>query len=755
MLTGIARLVIRRPRLVLALSALLMVAAAVFGIPVLHSLSAGGMHDPHSESAQAAKLLSQRFGRGDMEMLITVSSDAGALESPARTVGAEIVGRLNNSPYVSQVTSPWTPPAAARSALISRDGKTGLIVAGISGGETDAQKHARELAERVAHDRDGVTVRAGGEATVYWQVNAQTQKDLLVMEALALPLTFLVTVWAFGGLTAAALPMAIAGFAILGSMAALHAISLLTHVSIFALNLTLAMGLGLGIDYTLLVISRFRDELAEGARRDEALIRTTATAGRTVLFSALTVALSMMTMVVFPQYFLKSFAYAGVAVVALAAVAAIVIAPAAIVLLGEQLDSLDARQLMRRMLRRPPPAPERVEQGWWYRVATFAMRHAIPVGLAVIALLLVLGSPFLGVRWGFPDDRALPKSASAHQVGDQLRNDFAVDPTDNVTVVIPDLTGVSIAALDHYAATLSQVPRVLSVSAPAGTFVAGKLVGPPSAPAGMQYGSAFVTVASAAPLYSDASGTQLERLHAVATPAGKPVQMTGIAQSNQRDSVHAITSHLPTVLGIIAGVTLVLLFLLTGSAVLPVKAVLLNIVSLTAAFGALVWVFQDGHLGGLGTSVTGTLEVNLPVLLFCVAFGLSMDYEVFLISRIREYWLGSDRTPAANDESVALGIGRTGRVITAAALIMAISFAALMGAQVSFMRLFGLGLTVAVLVDATLVRMVLVPAFMHVLGRLNWWAPAPLARLHERLRLREGSAPRANKRLQLVPKSLP
>ena len=228
----------------------------------------------------------------------------------------------------------------------------------------------------------------------------------------------------------------------------------------------------------------------------------------------------------------------------------------------------------------------------------------------------------------------------------------------------------------------------------------------------------------------------LVRLRAVATPADKTVQLAGLAQSTH-DSVHAITSRLPLVLGIIAGITLVLMFLLTGSVVLPVKAVLLNILSLTAAFGAMVWVFQEGHLGALGTPVTGTLEVNLPMLLFCIAFGLSMDYEVFLISRIREYWLESDRTPAANNESVALGVARTGRVITAAALLMSISFAALMAAQVSNMRMFGLGLTLAVLVDATLVRMLLVPAFMRVLGRVNWWAPRPLARLGNRFGLSE------------------
>ena len=366
------------------------------------------------------------------------------------------------------------------------------------------------------------------------------------------------------------------------------------------------------------------------------------------------------------------------------------------------------------------------------------MHHAVPIGIAITALLALLGAPFPGARWGFFDDRILPASASARQVGDELRTNFPRSQIPDITVVLPDATGLHPIDLNAYAAALSRVPDVSAVSAPGGMFVKGRKTGPPSAPNGILDGSAFLTVSSTAPLYSAASSVQLDRLHAVATPKGRAVQLTGVAQSN-RDSVHAIAARLPLVLGIIAVITMVLVFLLTGSAVLPFKAVLMNVLSLTAAFGALVWVFQDGHLGGLGTAATGTLGVELPVLLFCIAFGLSMDYEVFLISRIREYWLESHQGWGASDESVARGVAHTGRVITAAALIMVISFAALMAAQVSFMRLFGFGLTVAVLADATLVRMLLVPAFMHVLGSFNWWAPQPLMRLHDRVGLREGA----------------
>lgn len=722
-----------------------MVAAGVFGIPVAKSLSAGGFQDPTSESARATALLSDKFARGDMQLVISVADDsaAGANSPAARAVGTDIAAKLKASPYVTEVSSAWTVPPPAAATLISKDGKTGLILAGITGGESGAQKHAKELTDQLVHDRDGVTVRAGGEAMIYVQINGQSEKDLLMMESIAIPLSFLVLVWVFGGLLAAALPLAVGGFAILGSLAVLRGFTMVTDVSIFALNLTVAMGLALAIDYTLLIVSRYRDELADGADPDRALVRTMVTAGRTVLFSAMTVALSMVAMVLFPMYFLKSFAYAGIAVVALAAFAAIVVAPAAIVLLGDRLDAYDVRRFLRRVLGRPEPVRKPVEQTFWYRMTKRVMRRSVPVGLAVIALLLMLGAPFLGIKWGFPDDRVLPSSASSRQLGDELRNDFAVDSSTAVTVVMPDVTRLTPAQLDRYAGDLSRAADGVSVSAPGGTFVDGRRVGPPTSGTGMAEGSAYLTVGSHVPLFSDASEAQLDALHAVPAPA--EVQFTGLAQVN-RDSSHAITSRLPMVLGIIAAITFVLLFLLTGSVVLPLKALVLNILSLSAAFGALVWIFQDGHLGALGTTSTGTLVANLPVLLFCIAFGLSMDYEVFLVSRIREYWLESGRPRAdgtemsprqRNDESVALGLARTGRVVTAAALLMSISFAALIAAQVAFMRMFGLGLTIAVLVDATLVRMLLVPAFMHLMGQWNWWAPAPLARLHERIGISE------------------
>jgi putative drug exporter of the RND superfamily len=743
MLQAIARLAIAAPRRIIAIAVLVFIGAAVFGIPVAKSLSPGGFQDPNSESAHAIQVLTDKFGQSGQQMLIMVTSPAGANSEQARRVGTDLVRDVQGSPLVYNVTSAWTAPPQAAADLLSKDGKSGLIVINLKGGENFAQNNAQTLADQFVHDRDGVTVRAGGPAMQYAQINKQNQDDLVVMEMIALPLSFVVLIWVFGGLLAAALPMALGALAVVGSMTVLRLITFTTEVSIFALNLSTALGLALAIDYTLLIVSRYRDELAEGSDPHEALIRTMATSGRTVLFSAVTVALSMLATVAFPMYFLKSFAYAGVATVAFVATASIVVTPAAIVLLGSRLDTLDVRRLIRHALRRPDPLHRPVEEWFWYRSSKFVMRRWAPIGLGVMAVLLLLGLPFFSVKWGFPDDRVLPRSASSHQVGDELRNGFAHDSATAVPVVVPDVRGVSPAALDTYAAGLSRVPDVSGVSAPGGTFIGGNRVGPSAAATGLADSSAFLTVSSNAPLFTQANDTQLRRLHEVPGPAGRSVEMGGVAQVN-RDSVDAVTDRLPLVLGLMAAVTFVLLFLLTGSVVLPLKALMCNVLSLSAAFGALVWIFQDGHLGALGTTPSGTLVANMPVLLFCIAFGLSMDYEVFLISRIREYWLEyrpakptAKEAHAANDEAVAHGVARTGRVITAAALVMSMSFAALIAAHVSFMRMFGLGLVLAVFADATLVRMVLVPAFMHVMGRWNWWAPKPLVWLHERFGISE------------------
>ena len=735
----IALAAIAAPKRILAAAALVLVGCAIFAVPVTKVLSAGGFTDPASESARAADILASKFSYSDVQLLITVTADGGVHSPEAAETAADILAVLKSSPDAVGVMSLWTAPPAAAPALTSIDGKTGIITAGLRGGDAEYAKIARELVDRFPPERSGIVVRAGGALT-YSEVDEQSERDLVAMETVAIPVSFIALVWVFGGVLAAALPMMIGIFAIVSSLAVLRFVALFTDVSVFGINLTVAMGLALAVDYSLLIVSRHRDEIAEGATVNEALVRSMGTAGRTVVFSALTVALSMSALALFPSFYLRSFAYAGVAVVVLAATAAIVITPAAIAVLGHRLDALDVRRLIRRAAGRPTTRTERpIESSFWYRTTHFVMRHAVVVSVTLIAVLMLLGAPFLGVKWGFPDDRLLPATASSRQVGDLLRDEFSANPLSNVTVVIPEMSADASRELGSYAAQLSRIAGVAAVSSPSGTFVNGNVTGPPTAPTGLAEGAAFLTVHSTAALFSDASNSQLRALHAVPGPAGQRALFTGVAQNNV-DSVASITSRLPLVLGVILVVTFVVLFLITGSIVLPLKALVLNILSLTATFGALVWVFQDGHLGGLGTTATGTLIVNLPVLIFCIAFGLSMDYEVFLLSRIREYWLDSARTGRDSDESVALGLARTGRVVTAAALLMTISFAALLISQVSSVKMLGLGLAIAVLVDATIVRMLLLPALMRLLGRFNWWAPTPLTRLHQRTGLAEGPA---------------
>ena len=743
-LRRIAALATAAPRRVLLTVAFLALAIGIFGIPVAQHLSPSGFQDPTAQSSRATEVLTKKFGQGDVPLVIVVTAPDRFDSPAARAVAISVIDELKASGHVAGISSAWTSPREAAAALVSSNRKSGLIATGIVGTEAQQQTYTRELTDSIVGDRNGIAVRAGGTAMVNLQVTQQSQRDLLTLESIVVPLSFLVLIWVFGGALTAALPIGVGMMAILGSLAVLRTVTFFTDVSIFALNLTTAMGLALAIDYTLLMISRYRDELAGGAQREQAVATMMATAGRTVLFSAVTVALSMAVMVLFPMNFLRSFAYAGVATVAFAAIAAVVVTPAAIMLLGDRIDALNVRRLLRRILRRPEPVARPWHEEFWYRTAKFVMRHAVPIGLATVVVLGVLGAPFFGVRPGFPDDRVLPKSASAHQVGDLLRTEFANDSDSAVPIVIPDANGLKPEEIGRYAAELSRVVDVSSVSGPTGAYVNGKPIGPPIAATGIADGSALVTVSSTAALFSKPSESQLDQLHAVATPGGRAVEFTGLAQTN-RDSVDAIVSRLPLVLGLIAAIMLVLLFLLTGSVVLPIKALILNMLSLSAAFGAMVWIFQDGHFHALGTTPTGTLVANMPVLLFCIAFGLSMDYEVFLVSRIREFWLASPQGSADNDESVALGLARTGRVITAAALIMAISFAALAAAKVAVMRLFGVGLTLAVLMDATMVRLVLVPAFMHVMGKWNWWAPKPLVKLHARLGISEGGpAEKAN-----------
>ncbi|MDT4985232.1 MAG: putative drug exporter of the superfamily, partial [Pseudonocardiales bacterium] len=684
----------------------------------------------------ADDLLQSTFNAGDANLILELSSPAGSDSTAARTEGLSIVRALQHEKYASQVVSYWTVPQRQAAGLRSADGESALVVARVAGNDNTAPTRAADMTKSLVGTHDGVTVKAGGIMSTYTQVNDDIAADLKLSELIAIPLTVLALTWVFGSFVAALLPLAIGLSSIIGTMAILRGLSMATDVSIYALNMTTALGLALAIDYSLFIVSRYREEVRNGSAPDDAVRRTMQTAGRTVLFSALTVGLALAALMVFPVYFLRSFAYAGIAVVGLATLAALILLPALLTVLGARVDALDLRVFVRRVFRRSTPAVKTVEQGFWYRFANLVMRRALPVGLLVTAVLVALGLPFLHAHFGYPDDRVLPQSAPAHQVGDSLRSQFSSNASSTITVVAGDISADP-GGIADYATELSRVPNVTSVSSAAGTFAAGREVAPASGPSMIASDTTYLSVATNTDPQGDSGKKALAAVKDVQSPWA--VQFTGQTAINN-DSLHALAAAMPYAIGLIALATFVVLFLFTGSIVLPLKALVLNTLSLSATFGAMVWVFQEGHLGWLfpELTTTGYLVPTMPPLMFCLAFGLSMDYEVFLLSRIREAWLESPQTAADNAHAVALGLGRTGRIVTAAALLMSIVFAAIAGSSVSFMMLFGAGLTLAVIMDATVVRGILVPAFMRLAGRWNWWAPRPLAKLHARFGLHEG-----------------
>jgi putative drug exporter of the RND superfamily len=718
----------RAPRAVVTAAVLVLLVAGGLALLLRTAMPAGGYTDPDSESAQAERVLQERFGTSGMSLVLLVTAEAGIDSPQARDRAAQLGRDVTASGHTGPALSYWDlPPGPQRDALRGKDGRSGLLVTTVAGDDGVAPERAGEIAERVSGNRDGVEVRAGGQAMVYQQLTEQSFTDLARVELFAIPITMLVLVWVFGSAVAALIPLGVSLFSTVCTIALLRVLAAVTDISIFALSVASPLCLALAIDYTLFIVSRYREEVGGGANREDALRTTLSTTGRTVLYSALTVAVSLAMMILFPVYFLRSVGFAGLISVLLSAVGALVVAPAVLKVLGPRIDAWDMRKPILRMLgARPPALVDDPKDSFWYRSTRVVMRFAIPAALAMVAGFALLATPFLDVRFGYPDDRVLPPSVSARQVGDELRSGFSGNAAGEVQVVLPDGASASADRLADYASKLSAAPGVTAVSGPGGTYVDGTAVGPPQPGREPTAGPAarYTVTADVDPI-SERAVQQLAELKAV--PAPSRALFTGVAQQND-DNVAAITSRVPLVLGLIAAVSFVLLFLFTGSLVLPLKALVMNALSLTAAFGAMVWVFQEGHLGGLGTTATGALVVSIPPMVFCVAFGLSMDYEVFMLSRIREEWL---RT-GDNGESVAVGLARTGRIVSTAAILMVIVFGALATAEVSFVRMLGAGLTLTILLDAFLIRLVLVPAFMRLAGRANWWAPAPLRRWHSR-----------------------
>ncbi len=725
MLARLARFLHRRRWSVLAATILVVVASAAYGGSAVAHLKGGGFDDPNAESTKAAKLLRDRFGAGDPNLVLLVTAARGTVDSPeVAAEGRALTERLAHERDATQVGSYWTLGAAP---LRSRDRRQALVMARITGDEDALGKRAEELVGTYEHDGAATRVQVGGRLSTYLDVNTQVQSDLAKAEGIAVPITLLLLMVVFASALAGLLPLAVGGFAIVGTLLILRLLAGLTDVSVYALNLTTALGLGLAIDYSLFIVSRYREELRAGREPADALVVTMQTAGRTVLFGAATVAAALLALMVFPLYFLRSFGYAGIAVVALAALGALVVLPTLLAVLGRRVDRFRL-PLGRRRVRA-------VGEGFWHRLATLVMRRPLPIATAVVALLLLLGTPFAGVSFGLPDDRVLPGTAQSRQVADAIRADFGSNDAGALSVVATGTGDLPrrVIDIDRYASRLSGLDGVERVEALTGTYAHGRRVAPPTRASGRFAGrdAAWFSVVGSVDPNSPAGERLAKRVRDLWTPFAAQVTGPSAALVDTKASLFGL---LPVAGAVIALVTFVALFLMTGSVVLPLKALVLNLLSLTAAYGAMVWVFQQGHLSGfLGFTPTGTIDTSMPVLLFCIAFGLSMDYEVFLLSRIKEEHDRSGDTTAA----VAAGLERTGRIVTAAAALLAVVFLAFATSRVSFLQLFGLGTALAIVADATLIRALLVPAFMRLAGRANWWAPAPLRRFHDRFGLSE------------------
>ncbi|MGP4115075.1 MMPL family transporter [Streptomyces sp. 4N509B] len=724
----------RSPRAVLVVAAVVFVLTLGFGVGVIPSLSGGGFDAVGSESDTVTRTLEREFGVGDTDVALLATAKSGDVDdAPAAAAGAALAAELRADPGVDALTSYWETPQVP--GLRGEDGTQALLLLELAG-----EENARSDWLRAAHDRyddasGPLTVEIGGNAEVFRAIQDQIVADLVVSEAIAVPLSLLLLLFVFRSVVSALLPLVMGALAVGVTFAVLRLLAQVTEVSIFALNLTSALALGLGIDYGLLAVTRFREELAAGRTVPEAVRVTQRTAGRTVLFSGLVVGLSLATLLLFPLPFLRSFAYAAIPSVFGAVAGALVVLPAMLRVLGHRIDRWRLPRL---------PGLGANEAGW-ERVARWAIRRRVPVAAVLVVALAVLALPFLHVRIGKVDETVLPADAHVREVQQELRDNFPSNTAFPVTVHLPGLgddTEAERRTRAEVAARVSALPHVSLARAAEGEWsrgqrLAGRLGGGGE---GLTMANAtdshlLVLLRPAVEVYSTQAEETVHAIRALSydtdgsdTAAEQRPRVSGEA-ARLVDAKRAIADRLPWAVGLIALCGLVLTFLLTGSLVVPLKALFLNLLSLTATFGVMVWGFQDGNLEELlGFTSSGYLDHAMPVLMFCAAFGLSMDYELFLVSRIHEEHLRG----RSNEEAVVEGIRKTGAVFTSAALLLAVVFAGLVASQVSIIKMAGLGIVLAILVDAMVIRTFLVPALMSMMGRANWWAPRPLRRLHGR-----------------------
>ena len=701
MFSGLASLAQRHAKRTVVLAAVLFVVAGALGGGVASKLAPYGADDPSSESVRATDRL-EADGYRDPSVIVLIQNTSPTTPAGQHRIRG-IEERLRADPDVSRVTGYLD---TASQDFISGTGDASYLAVSLKAtGDKDRQDAAKRIADEL-QDQPGVSV--GGIALAQEQVNKQVEKDLRMAEILAFPILFLLSLLFFRSAVAALLPLLIGGLAIVGTFLLLRLANEVVSVSVFAINLTTGLGLGLAIDYSLFVVSRYREEIAKVGPGSEAMKRTLNTAGRTVLFSSITVAVALASLTVFPQRFLYSMGIGGALVALLASLISLTVLPAVLALLGDRVNAWAPSFLQRRAER----DATQTESGFWYRLSRFVMRRPVPIATVTALLLLVLGIPFYSLKFTSVDAQVLPESASARQVDNVMRAQF---PSFHDTPHILLVENATPAALNTIERDVASVKGIAEVQPP------------------QQFanGDAVITAYSTASYISDTSRNAVKAIRDLPVPSGSQLLVAG-APAHFVDLQQSLETHAPIALAIVIVATLIVLFLMTGSVVLPVKQLLMNVLSLSAVFGILVFIFQDGRLEGLlDYRSQGALEQTMPILLFAVVFGLSTDYGVFLLSRIKE----ARDNGASDSECVAIGLERTGRIVTAAALLFAIAIGAFATSQIIFIKENGVGTALAVLIDASLIRALLVPSLMELLGRWNWWAPRPLRRLHHRFGL--------------------
>jgi RND superfamily putative drug exporter len=709
MLTRLADFLYPHRRAVLYVAVAGAAVAAVFGSSVAQHLSPYGANDPATQSVQATNRFQAATHRQIDPGVIALVNVGNVHSAAAERRVSQVAAELQRGADVATTATYYD---TRNPAMVSKDGRSTYVLAYF---KALSDSRLKDDAQRIENRFAGTTdVRLGGQQIANAQVNTQVSHDLARSELLAFPFVFLLSLLFFRSLVAALLPPLLGGLAIVCTFLALRIVASFVDLSVFALNLTTGLGLGLAIDYSLFMVSRYREESAKSGFGPEAIRRTLQTAGRTIVFSSLTVAAAVASLTIFPQRFLYSMGIAGALVALLAASLALTVLPALLAVLGPRVNALAPARLARAAEREARPT----ESGFWYRLARLIQRRPALIAITSASFLIALGIPFFTqVKFTSVDATVLPTSASARQVSDAINTQFPPNRGAPLDVVVgAPATAPGVRALEQ---RLTRLPNVSAVA--------------PARPAGPSL--SVIAIAPVAPPLSDASQRLVHDLRALRVPFYLGV--TGETAAYV-DLEHSLAVHLPAVLAVVVATTLIILFLMTGSVVLPIKAVIMNALGLSAMFGILVLIFQDGNLKGLlSYHGLGALDATQPILLFAVGFGLATDYGVFLLSRIKEARDGG----AGDSDAVAIGLERSGRVVTAAAVLFAVALGAFSTSEIVFIKELGLGAVLAVLIDATIIRALLVPSLMELLGPLNWWAPRPLRRLHARIGLREGGPP--------------